>query len=153
VGRALDAWLSVRKQKKGPLFRSFSPRGELREVRIDGRVVAAVVKRLFRDLGASESEVGNIAAHSLRRGFVTSADMAGATTAHTRRELLDGPALLKLFATLKERRAEHGCPAASLFCVLTWEEHRRSRSRSCGCGAAVEVRWRMARLGRRSIAR
>jgi hypothetical protein len=31
-----------------PLFRSFSPRGELRETRIEGRLVAEVVKRLFR---------------------------------------------------------------------------------------------------------
>jgi hypothetical protein len=81
---ALDAWFAHHRAEEGaPLFRSFSSRGELRDVRIDGRVVADVVKRLFRDASASPSEVENIAAHSLRRGFVTSADMAGATTATT----------------------------------------------------------------------
>jgi integrase len=110
---ALDAWLAILEQKKGPLFRSFSPRGKLRDVRIDGRVVAKVVKRLFHDAGSSPGEIANIAAHSLRRGFVTSADMAGATTAqimdvtghrdpkslrrYTRRELFHDPVLPKLF--------------------------------------------------------
>jgi site-specific recombinase XerC len=109
---AIEAWLAIREQKKGALFVAFSPHGELRETRIDGRLVAEVVKRLFRDAGSSESEVEKIA-HSLRRGFVTSADMAGATTAqimdvtghrdpkslrrYTRRELLHDPVLLKLF--------------------------------------------------------
>jgi hypothetical protein len=85
----------------------------LRDARIEGRLVAEVVKRLFRHAGSSDSEVEKIAAHSLRRGFVTSADMAGATTAqimdvtghrdpkslrrYTRRELLHDPVLPKLF--------------------------------------------------------
>jgi len=110
---AVEAWLAIREQKKGPLFVAFSPHGELRETRIEGRLVAEVVKRLFRDTGSSESEVEKVAAHSLRRGFVTSADMAGATAAqimdvtghrdpkslrrYTRRELLHDPVLLKLF--------------------------------------------------------
>jgi integrase len=112
---ALEAWLSIIEQKKGPLFVAFSPHGELRETRIDGRLVAEVVKRLFRDAGSSESGVDSIAAHSLRRGFVTSADLAGATTAqimdvtghrdpkslprYTRRELLHDPVLPKMFET------------------------------------------------------
>jgi integrase len=110
---AVEAWLAIRAQKKGPLFCSFSPHGELRDARIEGRLVAEVVKRLFRHAGSSQSEVGKIAAHSLRRGFVTSADMAGAITAqimdvtghrdpkslrrYTRRELLHDPVLPKLF--------------------------------------------------------
>jgi aspartyl aminopeptidase len=110
---AIDAWLAIRQQKKGALFVAFSPHGELRETRIEGRLVAEVVKRLFRDAGASSRDVDAIAAHSLRRGFVTSADMAGATTAqimdvtghrdpkslrrYTRRELLHDPVLPKLF--------------------------------------------------------
>jgi hypothetical protein len=39
---AIEAWLGVREQKKGPLFVAFSPHGELRETRIEGRLVAAV---------------------------------------------------------------------------------------------------------------
>ena len=108
---AVEAWLGVLEKKKGPLFVVFSPHGELRE--IEGRLVAEVVKRLFRDAGAAPGEIGNIAAHSLRRGFITSADRAGATTAqimdvtghrdpkplrrYTRRELLHDPVLPKLF--------------------------------------------------------
>jgi integrase len=109
---AVEAWLTIR-EKKGPLFVAFSPHGELRETRIEGRLVAEVVKRLFRDAGAAPGEIDTIGAHSLRRGFVTSADMAGATTAqimdvtghrdpkslrrYTRRELLHDPVLPKLF--------------------------------------------------------
>ena len=75
---AVEAWLSLIERKNGALFMAFSPHGELRETRIEGRLVAEVVKRLFRDAGSSDSEVGKMAAHSLRRGFVTSAaDMAG----------------------------------------------------------------------------
>jgi integrase len=111
---AVEAWLAIYHQKKkGALFVAFSPHGEPRETRIEGRLVADVVKRLFRDAGAAPGEIGAIGAHSLRRGFVTSADMAGATTAqimdvtghrdpkslrrYTRRELLHDPVLPKLF--------------------------------------------------------
>jgi hypothetical protein len=75
--------------------------------------VAEVVKRLFRDAGAGPGDIGPIVAHSLRRGLVKSADMAGATTAqimdvtrhrdpkslrrYTRCELLHDPVLLRLF--------------------------------------------------------
>jgi site-specific recombinase XerC len=54
---ALEAWLAIREQKKGPLFVAYSPHGELRETRIEGRLVAEVVKRLFRDAGASANDV------------------------------------------------------------------------------------------------
>jgi len=52
---ALEAWLAIREKKKGALFIAFSPHGELRETRIEGRLVAEVVKRLFRNAGASPS--------------------------------------------------------------------------------------------------
>jgi hypothetical protein len=76
--RRSNPWLAVLEKKKGLLFVAFS-HGELRETRIQGRLVAEVVKRLFRDAGASN--VDAVGADSLRRGFITSADMAGATTA------------------------------------------------------------------------
>lgn len=111
---AVEAWLEILGEKKGPLFRSFTPQGELkRDSRIDGRVVAEVTKRIFRRAGASKGEVARIAAHSLRRGFATSADIAGATTSqilavggwkdprslrrYVRRELLADPVLPKIF--------------------------------------------------------
>jgi integrase len=78
---AAEAWLDIHEKKNGALFVAFSPHGGLRKTRIEGRLVSEVVKRLFRDAGSSERDVDAIGAHSLRRGFVTSADMAGATTA------------------------------------------------------------------------
>jgi hypothetical protein len=65
---AIDAWLAIREQKKGPLFVAFSPHGELRETRIEGRLVAEVVKRLFRNAGASQRDVDAIGAHSCAGG-------------------------------------------------------------------------------------
>jgi site-specific recombinase XerC len=62
---ALEAWLGVLEKKKGPLFVAFSPHGALGETRIEGRLVAEVVKRLFRDAGASRRDVDAIGAHSL----------------------------------------------------------------------------------------
>jgi hypothetical protein len=47
----------------------------------DGRQVVEVVKRLFRDAGATPGAIDGMGAHNLRRGFVTAADIAGATTA------------------------------------------------------------------------
>jgi hypothetical protein len=40
---------AIREQEEEPLFFAFSPHAELRETRIEGRLVAEVVKRLFRD--------------------------------------------------------------------------------------------------------
>jgi len=67
--------------EEGAAIVAFSPHAELRETRIEARLVAEVVKRLFRDVGTAPGEIDSIGAHSLRRGFVTSADMADATTA------------------------------------------------------------------------
>jgi len=111
--RVVHDLLEGARREAAALFVAFSPHGELRETRIEGRLVAEVVKRLFWYAGESASNVAAIGAHSLRRGFVTSADMAGATTAqimdvtghrdpksprlYIRRELLHDPVLPKLF--------------------------------------------------------
>jgi integrase len=78
---ALEAWLAIREQERGRFLSRFRRSANCSETRIEGRLVAEVVKRLFRDAGASPGDIDAIGAHSLRRGFVTSADMAGATTA------------------------------------------------------------------------
>jgi integrase len=86
--------------------------GALREPRIEPRAVAAILKRLYALAGFSEAFKA-IAAHSLRRGFVTSAEAAGATaaeimtvTGHRDRRMLDqytnhektkNPPLLRMF--------------------------------------------------------
>jgi hypothetical protein len=42
---ALEAWLAIHQKKKGALFVTFSPHGELRESRIEARLVAEVRRR------------------------------------------------------------------------------------------------------------
>jgi len=65
---ALRDWLAAARIVDGPIFRTFSLRGELQAKRIDGRDVARLVQRL-----TSRARLeGDFAAHSLRAGFVTS---------------------------------------------------------------------------------
>jgi hypothetical protein len=85
-GRGARSLAHIIEKKNGPLFFSFSPHGELRETRIEGRLVAEVVKRLFRDAGASPSEIDAIGGHSLRRGFVT--PCAAANSSRSRSPIL-----------------------------------------------------------------
>lgn len=65
---ALRVWMTAAGIAEGPLFRTFSMRGELQTNRIDGRDIARLVQRLT---GRAQLE-GDFAAHSLRAGFVTS---------------------------------------------------------------------------------
>jgi len=74
---ALREWLEAAEISAGPIFRTFSIRGELQENRIDGRDVARLVQRLA---GRARLE-GDFAAHSLRAGFVTSGAEHGITEA------------------------------------------------------------------------
>ena len=65
---ALREWLEAAEISEGPVFRTFSMRGELQANRIDGRDVARLVQRL-----AGRAQLaGDFSAHSLRAGFVTS---------------------------------------------------------------------------------
>jgi site-specific recombinase XerD len=65
---AVRAWLAAAAIVEGPIFRTFSMRGQLQVNRIDGRDVARLVQRL-----TSRARLeGDFAAHSLRAGFVTS---------------------------------------------------------------------------------
>ena len=121
---ALELWLDtlgVREGRtigsSGPLFRAFSIDGHLCAHRIQARVVAAVLKRLYTQAGYRPEHIAAIAAHSLRRGFITSADGAGATaaeimavTGHKDRRMLDrytnhektkNPPLLRMFGESK----------------------------------------------------
>ena len=66
--QALHDWLKAAAIVEGPIFRTFSMRGELQANRIDGRDVARLVQRWT---GRARLE-GDFAAHSLRAGFVTS---------------------------------------------------------------------------------
>jgi site-specific recombinase XerD len=70
---ALHAWIEAAGIVEGPLFRTFSMKGELQTNRIDGRDVARLVQRLTRRARLE----GDFAAHSLRAGFVTSGAECG----------------------------------------------------------------------------
>jgi site-specific recombinase XerD len=65
--------------REGPLFRTFDLNGKLSANRVDGRDVTRAIKRLATDAGLPDEQIARIASHSLRRGFVTSADRAGAS--------------------------------------------------------------------------
>lgn len=118
--RALVAWLEVIHAYdervvvgEGPIFRAFSITSELQSHRIEPRAVAAALKRLYTQAGYTQEHIRAIAAHSLRRGFITSADAAGSTaaeimavTGHRDRRMLDrytnhektkNPPLLRIF--------------------------------------------------------
>jgi integrase len=123
--RAVERWitLSTAELPKAtdpaiPLFRAFSIGGELSGHRIEPRAVAAILKRLYAHAGFSETHIKSIGAHSLRRGFVTSADAAGSTaaeimavTGHRDRRMLDrytnhektkNPPLLRMFSAVPD---------------------------------------------------
>jgi len=77
--RALRAWLDASGVREGPLFRTFTltPHAEHRKITgnaLDGGDVARAVKRVVSAIGLDPAR---FAAHSTRRGFVTSADAAG----------------------------------------------------------------------------
>lgn len=70
---ALEAWIAAAAIIAGPVFRSFTMRGELQANRIDGRDVARIVQRIAKDAHLE----GDLGGHSLRAGFVTAAAKAG----------------------------------------------------------------------------
>jgi integrase len=71
--RALRAWLDASTITEGALFRSFSMNLALQQHRLDGRDVARLIQRVAKRAGLE----GDLAGHSLRAGFVTSAAKAG----------------------------------------------------------------------------
>ncbi len=77
--RAVRAWLDASGVRDGALFRTFTltPHAEHRKITdnaLDGGDVARAVKRVVAAIGLDPAK---FAAHSARRGFVTSADAAG----------------------------------------------------------------------------
>ena len=69
---ALRAYLHAAGIASGPVFRTFTMQGAMTENRIDGRDVARIVQRAAKGAGLT----GDLAGHSLRAGFVTSAAKA-----------------------------------------------------------------------------
>lgn len=74
--RAFKAWLAVRGEGDGPIFRRIHRSGRIMADRIAPRVVALIVKRYAEAAGIDPAGVSG---HSLRSGFCTSAAARGAS--------------------------------------------------------------------------
>nr|WP_320145686.1 site-specific integrase [uncultured Anaeromusa sp.] len=76
---ALRKWLDVAGITRGPIFRSLTRRGNVRNARLSDKAVVRTVKEFAELTGADPAKY---AGHSLRRGFATSAALAGAQERH-----------------------------------------------------------------------
>jgi integrase len=79
---ALRAWLDAASITSGPVFRSVSRWGRIGHDALDARYVGEVVKRAARRVGLDPRE---LAGHSLRAGFATTAANVGANFAEIAR--------------------------------------------------------------------
>jgi len=71
---ALEAWLEAADIQTGPLMRRFHRSGAVDRRALSGHAIGIIVKQAAKLLGYDAREYGG---HSLRRGFVTTADRAG----------------------------------------------------------------------------
>ena len=84
--RALRAWVEAAGFTSGPVFRGVSRHGHIGSSAITGHGIALVVKQaVYRaafadghDKAAASAMAASVGGHSLRSGFVTAADAAGA---------------------------------------------------------------------------
>jgi integrase len=76
--RALEAWLKVRGEWRGPLFTRINKSGEVLHAGLAGESILDVVKRCLSLIGVDPSAYG---AHSLRAGMITAAAESGADAA------------------------------------------------------------------------
>jgi hypothetical protein len=86
--RVLQSWIEQGSITSGPVFRSITRHGHLRQGRLSGIDVARVVKKLAHRAGLDPAKY---AGHSLRAGHATSAAIAGASERSImRRYIRDG---------------------------------------------------------------
>jgi len=87
--RALRAWLDAAAITSGPVFRRVTRHGHIGDAPMTGHGIALAVKRAVfraaladgRDLKTAYALADTVGGHSLRAGFVTAADAAGAPIA------------------------------------------------------------------------
>jgi len=72
--RSLQAWLKAAEITRGPLFRAVTAQGRVREARLSDRSVADFVKQSAEAAGFDPAIFSG---HSLRAGFITTADEKG----------------------------------------------------------------------------
>jgi site-specific recombinase XerD len=80
--RAVRDWLAVAGITEGPVFRSVTKGGVVKDRRLSDRDVARIVKRTAERVGMNPAD---FAGHSLRSGFITSAAEAGVQERHIMR--------------------------------------------------------------------
>ena len=92
--KKLQQWLDVSQIISGPVFRKINKSNLIQETRLADKVVAMKVKTYLEKAGLNYKEY---AGHSLRRGFVTAAALAGAsleeikrTTGHKSDKIVQG---------------------------------------------------------------
>jgi integrase len=73
--RALEAWLQVRGDWRGPLFTRLTKSGGVLHAGLSGEAILDVVKRCLQLIGVDPADYG---AHSLRSGMITASAEAGA---------------------------------------------------------------------------
>ena len=81
--RALRAWLEASEIQSGALFRGINRHGQILAERLTSQSIAKVVKRYAEAAGLNPELYG---AHSLRPGFATQADLAGAKFTDIKRQ-------------------------------------------------------------------
>ena len=72
--RALKRWIERAEIQEGPLFRSISRHGRLKEKRLQGQAINYMVKKHIKSIGKDPDRYG---AHSLRSGLVTQSAING----------------------------------------------------------------------------
>ena len=72
--RAMLCWLEESRIVDGPLFCGVNQYGHVGSTRLTDQIVADIVKKYVRAIGKYSCKFSG---HSLRAGFITSADMAG----------------------------------------------------------------------------
>jgi integrase len=98
--RALRAWLDAAGITEGPLFRKVERNGRASARRLCAAAVATIVKRHVASADGLDPD--RFAGHSLRAGFCTSADEAGASqTAIMRQTRHKSPATLQRYLRLR----------------------------------------------------
>lgn len=81
--KAVKKWILDSGINSGSLFRPINRHGQFSDKRLSPQGVNIIVKRGLRIIGMSAKDFG---AHSLRRGFATSAHQAGANTQSIRKQ-------------------------------------------------------------------
>ena len=103
--KALEAWLEAARITEGPLFRSVTRWGQVGEWNLSANALADVVKHYAEKAGFDPAR---FAGHSLRAGFITSADEKGKPAArimdHTGHK---SPAMIAVYTRRTDRRRNH----------------------------------------------